>query len=105
MAKKGERGPNKMQLVRDALAALGSDAKPLAIQEWIKKESGVEMAPQMISSYKSNLGKKGKKKKGAGRPAKAAAKGGDILGDIATVKSLLGTHGRANLIKLIDALS
>ena len=106
MAKKKAEGGaekvNKAQCVRDAVAALGEDAKPQAIQQWILENHKVELNAMMISSYKSNM-KKGAGKK-AGKKA-GAGKGGDILSDIATIKGLITKHGAPNLNKLIDALS
>lgn len=100
MAKaKGEGGGNKAQMVRDAMAALGEDGKPQAIQSWIADKFKVDITTTMISSYKSNMMKKGGgKKMGRGR-------GGDIIDDISTVQGLLAKHGKPNLTKLIDALS
>ncbi|MFO0936168.1 MAG: hypothetical protein U0798_06605 [Gemmataceae bacterium] len=106
MAKKKAEGGvekvNKAQCVRDAIAALGEDAKPQAIQQWILENHKIELNAMMISSYKSNM-KKGTSKKG---PKKAGSgKGHDILDDITTIKSLITKHGKPNLAKLIDALS
>ena len=46
-AKRGE-GPNKMALVRDAMEALGADAKPKAIADHVKNASGVDIPTAMI---------------------------------------------------------
>ena len=100
MAKAKGEGGNKAQMVRDAIAALGDDGKPQAIQSWIADKYKVDITTTMISSYKSNMMKKGSGKKGGGR-----SKGGDIIDDISTVQGLLAKHGKSNLSKLIDALS
>ena len=97
MAKAKSEG-NKAQMVRDAVAALGDDAKPQAIQTWISEKHKTELSTTMISSYKSNMKKSGGKKGGRG-------KGGDIFEDITAVQGLLSKHGKSNLGKLIDALS
>ena len=86
-----KRKGNKAQMVRDALAALGHDAKPAAIQEHIKSAGGPEIPTVMISSYKSSM------------KAKAGG-GGGIFGDIATVRDLIAKHGKADLVRLIDAV-
>ena len=104
MAKAKGEG-NKAQMVRDAVAALGDDAKPQAIQAWISEKHKVELTTTMISSYKSNMKKSGGKKAGRGRSSSGGGKGGDIFGDISTVQGLLAKHGKPNLSKLIDALS
>jgi hypothetical protein len=90
---------NKAQMVREAMAQLGNDAKPLVIQEWIMTNYKTEMEAQMISSYKSN-----EMKKGGSSKSSRGGKGGDIIEDISTVSNLLKKHGRSSLDKLIDAL-
>ena len=100
-----KRKGNKAQMVRDALAALGHDAKPAAIQEHIKSAGGPEIPTVMISSYKSSMKAKAGKPagRGRGRPAKAGG-GGGIFGDIATVRDLIAKHGKSDLVRLIDAV-
>ncbi len=109
--KRGE-GPNKMQLVRDAIAALGPKAKPKEIQAKVQEAGGILMSTGMISSYKSLLGKpkKGKGRK-PGRPAKdpaapaAVAKaGGNIADDIVLIRKLIGRLGAKQVSDLIDVL-
>jgi hypothetical protein len=92
------KGPSKAKMVRDALEALGDGGKPQEIQAWIADKFKTDISTTMISSYKSNM-KKGGSKKGGSR-----GKGGDIFGDIASVQALLAKHGKANLVKLVDAL-
>ena len=102
-------GPNKAQLVRDAIAALGPKAKPLDIQKEIKDKAGVDISTQMISSYKSNEKKvkKGGKGRGPGRPAKSTAPAGtgnklDIADDLIALRVLVKRLGATQLHKLID---
>ena len=102
-----KRKGNKAQMVRDALAALGSDAKPAAIQDHIKSAGGPEIPTVMISSYKSSMKAKGGKRGRRGRPAgtrTGGGGGGGIIGDIATVRGLIERHGKADLVKLIDVV-
>jgi hypothetical protein len=103
MAKR-KSGVNKAQLVRDAIAALGVSAKPQAIQEHIKSAGGPEIPTVMISSYKSNMKNKKGKVGRKGRPA-GGGKGGDVIGDIATVRDLVGKYGKPGLVKFIDAVA
>jgi hypothetical protein len=116
-------GPNKMGLVREALKVLGDDAKPKAIQEHIMTNSQVEIAAQMISSYKSVIAKKaGMTGKKRGRKPKSETvmtsgavaavrpfpgrSGGDVsFTDIHEVKELLRRHGAKKLSDLITALA
>jgi hypothetical protein len=109
-SKRGE-GPNKMGLVREAIAALGANPKPKAIHEHVKAASGVDIPPAMISSYKSMILKKGKKKKrGPGRPPKSASMGGSSHGsvsfdDVIAVKGLVNRFGASKLSDLIKLLA
>ena len=108
--KKGE-GPSKMQLVRDAMAALGPSAKPVAIQKQIKEAANVDLSTQMISTYKS-MAKKPKKgrKPGnpVGRPPKAAAApsgGGTSTEDVAMLRKLVSRLGVGHVHQLVDVLA
>lgn len=98
MAKTKGDGVSKAQGVREAMANLGADAKPQAIQDYLKQHHGIEMDATMISSYKSNELKKGGK---VGRSGKS----GNIIDDIGTIKGLLKKHSKGELISLIEALS
>src|SRR5262245_20425201 len=104
-----KRKGNKAQMVRDALEKLGKDAKPAAIQEHIKAAGGPEIPTVMISSYKSNMKTKGGGKRGrrgrVGRPAGSGGRSGSLIGDIASVRDLISRHGKADLVKLIDAVA
>jgi hypothetical protein len=106
-------GVNKAQLVRDALAELGDDAKPQAIAEHIKTKAGVEISPLMISSYKSSMKNKkpGKPGKRGRKPGSTKATGGAgvnsavVIADITTIRALITRHGKTGVLELIDALS
>jgi hypothetical protein len=50
---KGNRGITKAEAVRQALKALGREAKNIDIQEFIRREFGLEMTINNISAYKS----------------------------------------------------
>jgi len=118
-AKRGE-GPNKMGLVREAIAALGGDPKPKEIYDHIKT-SGVDIPTAMISSYKSMIMKKGSKRKGPGRPPKAekamassssnnaASSSGSgssgVFDDVIAVSNLIKKHGASKLSDLIKLLA
>ncbi len=56
-----EKLTNKAEAIRRALAKLGNKAMPTAIQGFIKTNFGVEMTTQVISVYKCQLAKKGKR--------------------------------------------
>ena len=107
MAKpKKEHGiPSKMQLVRNAMAALGADAKPLAIQNHVKEAGGIDLPPGMISSYKSMIQKKD------GMPSKRSTSGGSSGGgsfkieDLERIQALINSVGAPQLLKLVHALT
>src|SRR5437867_6861904 len=63
---------NKMDAVRRALAKLGRSAKPAAIRDHIKNRFGMDLSADLISTYKGEIKRKGKKKKGAKKQAAAA---------------------------------
>ena len=107
MAKpKKEHGiPSKMQLVRNAIAALGADAKPLAIQNHVKEAGGIDLPPGMISSYKSMIQKKD------GMPSKRSTSGSSSGGgsfkieDLERIQALINSVGAPQLLKLVHALT
>src|SRR5205807_1873238 len=72
-------GLTKFEAVKRAQAALGKDAMPLALRDYVKKKYGVEISGEVASSYKKALKRKQKtaaKPAAAPKPAvaKAAAK-------------------------------
>jgi hypothetical protein len=52
-------GVTKTEMVRQALAELGPDAKPKAISAWAKKKFKVALNPNSISVLKAAVNKKG----------------------------------------------
>ncbi len=73
MAKEdGEGKVNKMEVVQEAINALGGDPSPREIMAYVKDKHGVEFGYALVASYKSIIKKKsgvkstGKKR---GRPA------------------------------------
>ncbi len=112
---------NKMEAVRRAMdpSALGYDASPSEIQNYIKENFDVQMSTNMISSYKSTLRSKaglaGRRKKKRGRPKKT-----DLVAthettplsfhdavpwkDIRTIKEIAGRIGKKGLRELVELL-
>jgi hypothetical protein len=100
-AKSDGSGMSKMDMVRNAIEALGPDAKPKQLRQHIKDNHGVDMGTTMISSYKSNIAKKG----GAG-----GGRGGDGdvsvgVRDLTTLRQLIDKVGAPQLQTLIKVLS
>ncbi|CAN5597803.1 hypothetical protein BH10PLA2_BH10PLA2_21020 [soil metagenome] len=107
MAKR-KGGPNKMELVREALASGVEDAA--GIVEFVTQRGG-SMSAQMASNYKSAIKKKGKsgtrgkpgRKPAASagvKPATAPANG-DIMATLKAAKSLIEATGSASAAKEI----
>lgn len=96
-----------MDGVRKALAKLGDGAKPLAIQEFVKKKFDLDMETAVISSYKTSITKKEAGKSAIiRRPVAApAAVGGISLDDIKAVKDLAERIGADNLQQLATVLA
>jgi hypothetical protein len=109
---------SKMDAVRQALNSLGFDAKPPALDDYIRQHFGMVIQHNMISSYKSQL--KAKPKKGGkggrrGRPpaAEPTPPSDEVLTerqrvsfkDLDEVKNLAGRLGIAKLRKLVEVLS
>jgi hypothetical protein len=120
MAKKqqGPGGITKWDAVRQALETLGGDAKPLAIQDYLKDNLGMEVKTSLISVYKKHLAKRAGRRPAAQGKAKARAgenkavvqpkppaAGGIPLDDILYVKGLVGQFGPDQLHTLIDAFT
>ncbi len=96
-----------MQLLRDALEALGPSAKPKEIQAKIHEASGLTMSTAMISSYKTLLKKSGKTKANKpGRPSKVASAPGsaNITDDIVLIRKLINRLGAKQMSDLIEVL-
>jgi hypothetical protein len=68
---------SKMEAVRRAMAAMGGDAKPAAMQGYIKKTFGIAMTTDHISTYKGDIRRKaaGGAKPGATAPRQVARAG------------------------------
>src|SRR5262245_39601606 len=102
MAENTKAGLTKMDGVKRALAELGPDAKPLAIQDYVKKQFGIDVSTGVVSAYKKELKARAKrtaaKKKTAPQPPvgrsaptpSKATKNGIALDDIQSVKGLIG---------------
>lgn len=95
-------GPSKMGLVREAIGALGGEAKPRDIQEHIKGKHGAEIPTTVISSYKSMILSKQNTGGRGGRGGRSS--GGVSIDDIEQVRELIRRVGAGQLQKLIDAL-
>lgn len=107
-------GITKKEGVRQALAALGTDAARVEIQNFVKDHFGLEVNPDHISSCKSEILKqKGKKKPASAthhvtkkeQTPKSAAAHSVSFDDLESVKDLVERVGADSLKKLIAMLS
>lgn len=97
---------NKLEAVRQALAALGAGAKPLEIRDHIKKELGTSIAPALISNYKSLLSREATGQSRLFRaPARGATPGELSLEDIRVVKELAAKIGPERIHELVDVIT
>lgn len=94
-------GMSKMDMVRQAIDAIGPGAKPKQLRQHIKDAHGVDMGTTMISSYKSNIAKKGGTSGGRG----AAADGSVGVRDLTTLRLLIDKVGAPQLQALIKVLA
>jgi hypothetical protein len=102
-----------MEAVRQALAELGREAKPLTLKEHILTKFAIDMPSMLISNYKSTILKKARQKRRAGRKPRALAaevtvrteSGSAIrLEDIRTVKRLVDRFGATRVKELVEAV-
>lgn len=98
--------PKKTHMVHAAMEAMGYDATPSDIQPWVKKNYGIEIDKQTISSYASNIRKKmGGGRSGAVRVGKGGRAGGISVRDIGTIKGLINDYGEKELTGIIRLLA
>lgn len=88
-------GVNKMELVRKAIEALPGGT-PKQLQAHIKQQSGVDLKTTMISSYKSQLRRKGE---GGGTDATVSVR------DLNALRGLIDRVGATQLRQLIGVLA
>jgi hypothetical protein len=108
-----------LEAVRRSLAELGDDARPLVLQDHLRKTYGIDMEASYISKYKSLVltsARKGKRK--AYKPRAAAAPeaaapaartagptGGISLDDLRSLKELSDRLGAEKVGELVDLVT
>src|SRR5689334_20999925 len=108
-----EQLTNKAEAIRRALAKLGNEAKPLDIQDFIKRNFDVEMTTNAISVYKyklvKNKGKLGRKPRVVGATAEPAPKPAMheavSFKDMRTVKEIRNRLGPARMRELVALMA
>jgi len=99
----GEEKMNKRKMVQYSMDELGSDTSPKILQAHIQSKYGTTITAQMLSSYKSNIIKKGGGS-GRGRPS-GGGEGSVSLKDIHAIRELIDRHGASQLATLVKVLS
>ena len=94
----GEKKPSQMSMVRTAMEDIGTDAKPLAMQEHIKSKFGKELPANIISNYKSQI----KRKNGGG--SSSGRKGGLQVEDFETIRKLVRRLGPDQVKRMVEVV-
>lgn len=102
MTKTGDKKVSQRAMVQAALDSCGWDAKPTEMQGFIKDQFSKELAPNIISNYKSQIKREGNTR-GSGRPRKTAAAGLQIE-DFQMVSTLVKKLGADKVKLLINAV-
>jgi hypothetical protein len=103
-AKSDDKEPNMMDMVRDAMGVLGSDAKPLAMQAHIKQKFEKVLPTQIISNYKFQVRKQGGTKGGRGRGRRAVTASALQIEDFEAVRGLVSRLGADQVKRLVDVV-
>lgn len=104
MAKKAaDGGPSRMAMVREALGAVGADAKPKEIDEYVRSKYGAAIPAPIISAYKSAINSRSGGGGRRGRPAGGRDERVDVR-DVVAVRELIGRYGADQLLRLIKML-
>ena len=100
----GAEKVTQIEMVRTAIDELGPDAKPQPMQAFIKDRFDTELAPNIISNYKSVLKRKGGGMVGGGGGAggKRGRKSGAQFSDLETIRGLVTRLGAEQVKKLVD---
>jgi hypothetical protein len=111
-AKSAGKQMSKMDAVREALRKEGDDTKPMEIKSYIKKNFNITMDPTVISSYKTSILSKERKKggrKAGGRALIATGRAANShhisIEDIRSVKDLADRIGIDRLRQLAEVLA
>lgn len=102
MAKSGEKKVSQKSMVMSALERCGWDAKPTDLQAFIKETFQTELAPNIISNYKSQIKREGRSQGGRTRKAHV---GGLEIDDFKAVSSLVKKLGAEQVKMMVDVVS
>lgn len=94
---KREGKVTQKEMVQTAIQEKGWDAGPQDLQAVIKEKFNVELAPGVISNYKSHL-----KKESGHAGSKRGRKPGPAFSDFEAVRGLVNRLGADQVRKLVD---
>ncbi len=97
----GEKKISQKAMVQTALESCGWEAKPNVMQGYIKETFEVDLAPNIISNYKSQLKREGRVPGVESR----TRKGGSLqVEDFETVRDLVSRLGSDQVKKLVEVV-
>jgi hypothetical protein len=99
----GEKKVSQKKMVQSALDHCGSDAKPGEMGDYIKATFNVELAPNIISNYKSQIKREGSLPAAGGTRVRKAG-GMDVVHDLMTLRGLVDRLGAAQVKQLVDVV-
>ncbi len=104
-SKDGEKKPSQRAMVQAALEKCGWDSKPGELQKFIMDTFTVELAPNIISNYKSQIKRDGQTSASpAPRARSTGSVGGLQVNDVTTLRSLVSRLGAHQVKELVDAV-
>jgi hypothetical protein len=109
---RSKKPKSKTAAFNSALEALGTEAKPLEIQQWILQQYGMNLKTSLLSTYKSNWLRKHRSGGASGmgtrtfsvRVGKPGSKGDATLHDIRTLRELVDRVGPTQFKEMLDLL-
>lgn len=99
----GEKKVSQKKMVQAALDHCGTDAKPGEMGDFIKSTFNIELAPNIISNYKSQIKREGSLPSAGGAKSRKAG-GMDVVQDIMTLRNLVDRLGAAQVKQLVDVV-
>jgi hypothetical protein len=102
MKEGGEKKVSQRAMVQAALEHTGWDSKPAELQTYIKETYSVELAPNIISNYKSQIKRETQSPVAATRTKTSS--GGLQIDDFALVRTLVTRLGANQVKQLVDVI-
>jgi hypothetical protein len=100
----GEKKVSQKKMVQAALDHCGADAKPGEMGDYIKSTFNAELAPNIISNYKSQIKREGGLSGiGGGRSRKGGSF--EVVNDLKVLQGLVSRLGAEQVKELVDVVS